>query len=64
MFIAWMLDTYISNGGELIHWDLINLRTKDFNHDHVHHDHASPSPNTPLTATSTPGAGSIMSASQ
>ena len=43
MFVTWMskVKTYISNGGELTHWDFINRRKQDFTHYHVHGDHGS-----------------------
>ena len=32
MFVTWMSETYISNGGELPYWDFINLKKEDYNH--------------------------------
>ena len=64
MFVVWVSDKFISKSGELTHWDVINLRKQDFNDFHSHGDFGSPGPSMPLIATLTPGASSIMSASQ
>ena len=64
MFVAWVPDKYIANGGGLSDWDVYSLKREDFNLYHIQDDHSSLRPVTPLTTTSTPGTGLIMSDSQ
>ena len=60
MFATWIADKFIAKGGELTHWNLLNLNNQDFNCYCIQVVLVNPRCNTLLTATPTPETGIIM----